>query len=292
MQHPAPDLVVTLADGRRLAVDDRGDPGGIPVVFFHGTPDTRVARHPDDSIARDLGIRVIAFDRPGLGSSDADPMATPISVADDVAEILDHLDLAAAHVLAWSAGTITALAFAGRHGDRTRSITLVAPLVPADAYDDAGVLDGADDSRRLFAQVIADTTANEAGRELAIWLVPPHVDEATAREMLADSIASLAGIPGAGDALVEALVGSTSQGMVGLEREVAAQATRLETLLDDIAAPVHIHAGDADSTTPIAMAHWIASRLDAHLHVHSGLGHHVALHRWREILTGISDSPQ
>ena len=69
-----------------MAVDDRGDPDGVPVLFVHGTPDTRVARHPDDGIARALGIRLIAVDRPGLGGSDVDPTATPDTVAHDHAK--------------------------------------------------------------------------------------------------------------------------------------------------------------------------------------------------------------
>ena len=64
---------VTLSDGRTLGFDDFGDPDGSPVLFFHGFGSSRVVRHPDDEIATELGARVIAVDRPGIGISTRQP---------------------------------------------------------------------------------------------------------------------------------------------------------------------------------------------------------------------------
>jgi pimeloyl-ACP methyl ester carboxylesterase len=286
-QLPDPDHTFTLGDGRAMAFDDRGDPVGPVVLFFHGTPDTRLARHPDDSIAASEGLRIVAADRPGLGSSGADPAASPTSVAHDHVALLDHLDAERVHVLAWSAGAIPALAFAGSFPERTRSLTLLAPLVPADAYGTPGVLDGADDSRRLFAEVLGTMTPDDAGRELAPWLVPPEIDDALARDLLAETIARIEAIPGAADAMVAALRGSVGQGMTGLEREITGQATPLDGLLDAIDAEVTIHVGGDDTMTPLAMARWLAERLGAELVVHDD-GHHLALTRWESILRGIA----
>ena len=281
---PEPDVYVDVGDGRRLAVDDRGDRMGSPVLYLHGTPDSRLARHPDDGIAAELGIRLLAVDRPGIGHSDPDPSATPTSVADDHVAVLDHLGVERAGVLAWSSGAVPALALAGRHPDRIDRLLLVAPLIPADGYGEPGVLDGAGDQRRLFAGLLGTETPDDIGRELAMWLVPPEVDEPTARAMLADSLAALDAVPGAGDALVDALLATVVQGMTGLEREVAAQATRLGPLLDAIGAPTAIHVGDDDAVTPPAMARWLAERLGADLHVHRGGGHTLAITAWSRLL--------
>lgn len=285
MRLPDPDLHVDVGDRRRVAVDDRGDRSGSPVLFVHGTPDSRLARHPDDGIAAELGIRLVAVDRPGIGHSDPDPSATPTSVADDHLAVLDHLGIERTGVLAWSSGAVPALALAGRHPDRIERLLLVAPLVPADAYGDAGVLEGAGDQRRLFADLLGTETPDEIGRELAMWLVPPELDEPTARAMLADSLAALESVPGAGDALVGALRATVVQGMTGLEREIAAQATLLGPLLAAIRAPTAVHVGDDDAVTPPPMARWLAERLDADLHVHPGVGHTLAITAWRELLT-------
>jgi pimeloyl-ACP methyl ester carboxylesterase len=47
-----------LPDGRALAYETWGDPSGAPVLFAHGTGDSRLARHPDDAIA--AGLRRLA----------------------------------------------------------------------------------------------------------------------------------------------------------------------------------------------------------------------------------------
>lgn len=284
---PAPDQLLTLTDGRVLGYDDRGDTDGDVALFFHGTPDTRLARHPDDSIATSVGLRIISADRPGLGSSDVDVDATPTSVADDHKALLDHLGVVRAHVIAWSAGTIPALAFAGRHADRTASVTLMAPLIPADAYDSPGVLEGSDDSRKLFAEIHGSMDPGDVGRELAMWLVPPEIDDGLARDLLEATGARVGDVPGAIDAMVAALRGSVAHGMVGLEREIAAQATALGSLLDDVGAPVTIHVGTDDTTTPPPMGEWLAARLSAGLHVHDD-DHLLAITRWETILRGVA----
>src|SRR5690606_8086447 len=127
------------------------------------------------------GVRLLAVDRPGIGHSEPDPAATPTSVADDLAAVLDALDVPDAGVLSWSAGALFSLAFAGRHPGRCPRLVLAAPLVPADAYDDPSVVDGADDGRRLFADAHQGLHPDEVGAELAPWLVPPAIDDATAR---------------------------------------------------------------------------------------------------------------
>lgn len=281
---PPPDLLVTLPDGRRLGLDDRGDPSGVPVVYLHGTPDSRLARHPDDGIATSAGVRLLAVDRPGVGASDPDPRATPRSVADDVVAALDHLDIDRAGLLAWSAGSISALALAGAHPDRIDSLVLVAPLVPADAYGDDGVLDGADDSRRLFADNLGSMAPDDLGRELAMWLVPPVIDDALARDMLERSLAEVEDVDGGAEQLVLGLRAAVTGDPVGVEREIAAQAMPLGELLDRIDAPTHVVVGDDDRTAPPPMGRWLADRLGAALDERAGAGHAVAITQWADHL--------
>ena len=281
---PLPDRLVELADGRRLALDDRGDPDGVPVLYVHGTPDSRLARHPDDDLARAAGVRLLAADRPGIGSSDPDPQSTPASFADDLGALLDDLGIGRAAVLSWSTGAIHALAFAGTHPGRCARVVLAAPLVPADAYDDPTVLDGSDDARRLFADAHRGMDPSEVGAELAPWLVPAVIDDATAREMMAGSIGALADIPGTAEQLALAVRASVAGGMTGVERDIGAQATRLGGLLDRITAPVSVHVGTEDSVTPPAMARWLGVRLGAEPTVHPRIGHELAIRLWADLL--------
>lgn len=289
MSDPSPpDLLVELPGGRRIALDDRGDLHGVAVVYCHGSPDSRLARHPDDDIAGAAGVRLLAADRPGIGASDPDPQATPTSVADDLVAVLDHLGVERAAVLSWSTGAIFALALAGAHPGRCTRLALAAPLVPADAYDDPAVLDGADDARRLFADAHRGTDPGEVGTELAPWLVPEAIDDATAREMMADTIAALADVPGADRQLVAAVRACIAQGLAGIERDIAAQATPLGVLLDRITAPVSIHVGSHDTVTPPAMAGWLGRRLGTDPVVHRGIGHELAIRCWPELLAELA----
>ncbi len=284
-----PDLRHRLPDGRILAVDDRGDADGTPVLYLHGTPDSRRARHPDDGLATAAGIRLLAVDRPGIGASDADPGATPASVADDLVHLLDALGVEEAGVLAWSAGAVFALALAGAHPARVTRLVLVGPLVPADAYDDPGVLEGADDGRRLFADAHRGQDPGDVGAELAPWLVPPVVDDELAAELLASSLAEVADVPGAGAALVAGLGDAVAGGLTGVEREIAAQATRLGSLLDGAATvPASVHVGDDDRTAPPAMARWVAARLGAPCTTHPGAGHALAVTAWAALLDEVA----
>jgi pimeloyl-ACP methyl ester carboxylesterase len=111
---------VALDEGRVMTVDDTGDPHGVPVLYLHGTPDSRLARHPDDGLAAAAGVRLLAVDRPGYGGSS--PLAPPWSprwpdcLARDVARTLDALRVERCPVLAWSGGALAAVALAASSG--------------------------------------------------------------------------------------------------------------------------------------------------------------------------------
>ena len=65
------DNLLTLPDGRKLAYAEFGNPDGYPVLYFHGTPSSRLEPLMiGDGTFRQVGLRVIAPDRPGVGESD------------------------------------------------------------------------------------------------------------------------------------------------------------------------------------------------------------------------------
>jgi pimeloyl-ACP methyl ester carboxylesterase len=65
------DLRIRLADGTDVGYAEAGDPGGQPVLHLHGTPGSRleVGIPAARRAAEDLGVRLIAPDRPGVGLS-------------------------------------------------------------------------------------------------------------------------------------------------------------------------------------------------------------------------------
>lgn len=69
-----------------------GDPKGKPVFFFHRLPGSRLFRHPDNSIATSLGVRLITVDRPDFGLSAFKSGRQLLDWPDDVLELAETLD--------------------------------------------------------------------------------------------------------------------------------------------------------------------------------------------------------
>jgi pimeloyl-ACP methyl ester carboxylesterase len=177
-----PTTLVALPDGRTLAADDVGAPDGRPLIYVHGTPDSRLARHPDDGIARRLGVRLVAIDRPGFGHSSPDPAGTVASFGRDVGVLGRELGLEDVAVLGWSAGAVAALGVAAACGPLVRTVGIAAGLPPGPAYDDPEVLDAAAEGQRLLVEMAAAMVDAVRGgldgirRDLELQVLPPDID--------------------------------------------------------------------------------------------------------------------
>jgi pimeloyl-ACP methyl ester carboxylesterase len=278
-----------LPDGRLLAVDDVGDPAGLPVVYLHGTPDSRLARHPDDGVAAACGVRLLAVDRPGAGDSDPHPDGGLRAIGHDVAHVLDELGVDGAGLLGWSAGGLFALAAAAVLGRRAMRAVLVGTLPPVEAYRDDALVAALGPRRRPFVELAAELPAAELAAEVAPYLVPePLTPDAAADHVLegagARGRAELTAVPGALEQLMAALAASVAQGVDGLARDVALQ---LEPGLDlslVTAEVVTVH-GDGDEVSPPAVGRWLADRLPrGRVDVVPEAGHHLLFPRWADLL--------
>lgn len=283
---------LTLPDDRVLAYDDVGDPDGIAVVYLHGTPDSRLARHPDDGVAAELGVRLLAVDRPGAGDSDLHLAGTLGSLGDDLTALLDALAIPAASLLGWSAGGLVAIAAAARMGDRVRSVGVVGAVPPVEAYDDAEVVAALGPARRPFAELARELPPGELAAEVAPYLVPQPLTGELALEHVLESAgalgrAELGEVPGAARQLARALVASVHHGAVALEHDVALQ---LEPGLDlgAVHAPVRCFHGGADPMSPPEVGAWLVRHLpNAVLDLVPEGGHHLLFPRWRGVLRAV-----
>ena len=89
---------MTLRDGRTLAWREYGPKDRRPFLSFQGTPGSRFSRHAHEDVYDRLHVRMLVFDRPGYGASTRLPGRGVSIVADDAAELLDHLGIEVAHV--------------------------------------------------------------------------------------------------------------------------------------------------------------------------------------------------
>lgn len=68
MIEPRIDATLRLRDGRALGHAEYGDPDGTPGFYFHGHPGSRCEAQLAHEAAMAHGVRIIALDRPDVGS--------------------------------------------------------------------------------------------------------------------------------------------------------------------------------------------------------------------------------
>jgi pimeloyl-ACP methyl ester carboxylesterase len=123
-----------LRDGRFLAYAEWGAADGQPLLAFHGAPGSRLWC-PDDfqpgQTTTEAGIRLITVDRPGYGRSDPRPAHRVVDWADDVAQLLDALQIDRCPVVGVSAGGPYALACGARLQDRVTRLGSISGTAPA-----------------------------------------------------------------------------------------------------------------------------------------------------------------
>jgi len=120
----------TRVDDIQLAYTDAGM--GLPVVLLHGYPFNR-SLWTEQVNALSNSCRVITPDLRGLGESDAVPGAATMNrMAQDVAELLDQLEISRAVVGGLSMGGYVALAFYKQFPSRVRALILADTRAQAD----------------------------------------------------------------------------------------------------------------------------------------------------------------
>lgn len=126
---------IQLSGGKTLSYTEYGDPAGVPVVFLHGTPGSRLLGELFDQAANENGIRLFAFDRPGYGHSTPIAGRTVNETGTLVTTFLDHVGVDAAGLVAFSGGAPFALAAAAHSPERIQRVDIVAGATPPSAGD-------------------------------------------------------------------------------------------------------------------------------------------------------------
>jgi pimeloyl-ACP methyl ester carboxylesterase len=146
---------VHTPDGRLLAVEDRGDPAGRPVLVHHGTPNSKLVIRYGlyERDAAERGLRLISYGRPGYGESSPQPGRTVADTAADVRMICTQLGINRLATWGHSGGGPHVLACAALLPDLVTAAASLASLAPFDAEGldyYAGMGQGNVDDTRLF----------------------------------------------------------------------------------------------------------------------------------------------
>ncbi len=140
---PTTPRVLPLSGARTVAFAEYGDPGGQPVFFCHGWPASRLQAGLLDAHARELGARIIAPDRPGVGYSPEHPGRTLRDWPRLLGEMADALGLETFHVLGVSGGGPYALAAAWGLPARIPAVAVVCGAPPLAESADPSLLNPA-----------------------------------------------------------------------------------------------------------------------------------------------------
>lgn len=113
-----------------LNYEDAGS--GRPVVLIHGWPLSGASWAHQVPAFADAGYRVITYDRRGFGASDKPGTGYDYDTfADDLAALLDELDLTDVTLVGFSMGGGEIARYIGRHGqDRLHSVVFAAAVPP------------------------------------------------------------------------------------------------------------------------------------------------------------------
>ena len=121
---------ITTRDGTEIFYKDWGS--GQPVVFSHGWPLNADAWDDQAMLVADNGYRAIAHDRRGHGRSSQPWTGHDLDTyADDLAQLLDTLDVRDAVLVGHSTGGGEVTRYLGRHGTgRLAKLLLLGAITP------------------------------------------------------------------------------------------------------------------------------------------------------------------
>jgi len=133
--------LIQLPDGAVVAFEEYGDANGVPVIFCHGWPSSRTMARLTDEPARELGIRIVSLDRPGIRGSSLQPNRKLSDWPCLLEQVVERLDLPEFRMLAISGGALYAYATAVAMPERVRAIAIVGGAPPtAEITDGEGLL--------------------------------------------------------------------------------------------------------------------------------------------------------
>ena len=270
---------VVLPDGRKLGYAEYGAPDGTPVLFFHGAPGSRHIHADMADIAARRNIRLIAVERPGYGLSDAKPGRTLLDFADDVAALVDTLEINQFALIGFSAGSPHALACASKLSHRIRRIALPGPFAPLDV---AGV---AKDLSPTLSGLFALAQTNPAEMRNTLNAIAP-TPEALAAAMCASLGESDKQLFEARQAEFETEYSKTLRsGIEGIASDFVLISQGWGFPLDGIKNETHLWCGTLDGNTPPAMTTYLASVLpNCQTFMLENEGHCALYAHWDEVL--------
>ncbi|HSG48583.1 MAG TPA: alpha/beta hydrolase [Longimicrobiales bacterium] len=273
---------LVLADGRLLAWSEWGAEGDRSVLFCTGAGMSGSLGFATGE-ARDLGVRLVAVDRPGLGRSTPHPDRTLVSWAEDVSQLVRELGADSPPAVGFSQGSVFALALA--RAGVSRSVALVSGQDQLDHPPILALLPAP------VARLVRDAATDPEGveRHLAESMTA-EVLWALVIEMSGPEDRALYGSEPFSGTYRRTLAEGFAQGPRGYARDTLLSIAPWGFAPEEVPGPVHLWYGLRD-TSPVHSPDFgatLAARIPgARLHRLSGEGSAILWSRGREILEAL-----
>jgi len=238
----------------KIYYEERGD--GFPLVLIAGFGVDHMGWSAViDNLAENY--RVILFDNRGAGQSDAPDQSYDIAaMADDIAALLDHLQIEQAYICGHSMGTSVAQQFALKYPQKSKKMILCNALPKLNTL-----------SRMVF-DIIDRMIVDGSSRDiLCDFFVPWCYSD--------DTLANLDNHPQVKERNAYAKTTLYPQSVVGFKRQLeAVKSFDITKEAKNITVPTLLIAGDKDFLTPIEGSHYLADHIpQAELHIIKDTGH-------------------
>jgi pimeloyl-ACP methyl ester carboxylesterase len=264
--------------------EELGDPDGTPVVLFHGAPGSRLFAPPDD-VVRELGVRLVTFDRPGFGGSERREGRAVLDTAADVSALADALGLERFAVLGVSAGGGHALACAVALSERVDAIGMASMPGPLDEVP--GAWDALDRRQRPAAVKAREDPATAAGwveSYVQRWMADPTTflggGTPDDRVLLAEPVARAMLVADVSEAL--------RPGAAGLADDLVALWLPWGYRIADVRPGVRLWHGAQDTRAEPAFRYLAATLPACRARIWPHEGHYGVLRHWGEVLSSLA----
>ncbi|UUU25787.1 alpha/beta fold hydrolase [Streptomyces sp. DSM 40750] len=302
--------VKTPSGGRTIAYETWGDPDAHPVFLLHGTPGSRLGPRLRTFDLHKLGVRLIAYDRPGYGGSDRHEKRTVVDAAEDVDAIAQDLDVKKYSVVGRSGGAPHALACAARNiGSQVASVAALVSLAPPDAEDDGLDWHGGMSDSNVSTYDLLDAHAPDV-TELGALLArnaetirrDPTVFLASLREEMPNVDRVIVEDAGIRQHLLRNYLSAVGEAEQGAADDPRAPMGWVDDLVAfrshwgfdlkqiDDSVPVMLWHGERDIFAPVAHFHWLAKKMpSAKAVLQPSAAHFAALPALPQVLAWVRD---
>lgn len=282
--------IAKLNNGATVALSEYGDPRGAPVFFCHGWPSSRTMAELTHDAARDLGVRIISPDRPGIRDSYFQTGRRLIDWPPLLGALADHLGIDRFRIFAISGGAPYAYASAWMMPERVEKIAVAsgAPHI-AELQDRSGLLS-------LYTRMLALResrpgllrTLFHIARPFASMKVPIRIRPLLLK-VLQPCDANVLRDSRSFESCFESARQAWRSSAAGVMADAEIYAEPWGFSLEEVNVPVELWHGKKDRTFSFRLAEEIAARLPkCELHLVEGVGHYSLPIRYIDkMLTGL-----